>query len=286
METIHDLTAVVFAAIFLKVTLGVFVYRQYNYWKQQGELYASPAYLSPPPGRIARYVRYNLCRLFVFAKVGHLTVVGKEKIDSNARYIIVGNHQIQHDAMLLPTVLKLLNYRALMSIDELTGYRAPLGAYAGMLAVHPTGHKGASVLLALKALKNEPDSSLIIFPQGRLIKDNVLRREDFRPGAAVISTRANKESVKPLAILPIGIEYLRQPESLQHLPWYVRMFFLNGRQWFGQTTYGAIVVVGEPILLKTLSQEPDQITQLIFESVQEQCNRAVQLSSVKTIAEN
>ena len=47
----------------------------------------------------------------------------------------VGFHQTERDAIIVPAILRLLPFRALMAVTQIVGYRKPLAAWLGVIAV-------------------------------------------------------------------------------------------------------------------------------------------------------
>ena len=276
MERIFESSTLIIAAsaiaLWLIVKLGSLALgaRVFLYWRKEGKLLqTSPTHLSPTPGVFTSQLRFQLCRLLVFLKVGKLTVLGRENLNPQERYIIVANHQFQHDAVTLPTALQTLPLRGLMSQTELTDFRAPLAALAGVIAVHQDSHKTASLRLSIRALTEEPNMSLLVFPQGRLVRDNFLKLEQFQDGIALVLKKVNRNGAapNPAALLPVCISYQFQSSNPKNLP--ERLLYSWKRQWFGISTYGAVVSIGKPILPDSYAREA--VTESIFQSITAQC---------------
>ncbi|MBI5173373.1 MAG: 1-acyl-sn-glycerol-3-phosphate acyltransferase [Candidatus Melainabacteria bacterium] len=276
MEIIFEPSTLIIAggalALWLFLKLGALALgtRVFLYWRKEGKLLqTNPTHLSPTPGVFANRLRFQLCRLLVFLKVGKLTVLGRENLNPQERYLIVANHQIQHDAVTLPAALGTLPMRGLMSQTELTDFRAPLAALAGVIAVHQDSHKTASLRLSIRALTEEPNISLVVFPQGRLVREGALKREQLQDGVALVLKKVNQNgaAAKPVYLLPVCINYQFQstgPQSLQE-----RLLYGWKRRWFGITTYGAVVSIGKPVLPD--SYEREAVTEIIFNSITAQC---------------
>ncbi len=145
------------------------------------------------------------------------------------------------------------------------------------------------------------DIAFAIAPQGALMPDNQLKKEEFRAGAIRVARDAAQESGEPVSILPLAIHYRRDPKEAhwsQKLFNRTRSLFLgmrNPRHWdplfkldldalspseradvvakreaalaayrHSQITiYGGVVVVGEPIAVGSLpSDELEAIDQV------------------------
>jgi len=199
----------------------------------------------------------------------------------SGRYIIVANHQFQHDAVTLPTALGTLPLRGLMSQTELTDFRAPLAALAGIIAVHQDSHKTASLRLSIRALTEEPNMSLLVFPQGRLVRENTLTVDQFQDGVALVLKKVNQSAAKPAALLPVCISYQCQSSNPKNLP--ERLLYGWKRQWFGIATCGAVVSIGKPVLPDSYAREA--VTESIFQSITAQCRLIEDLDEAQRIME-
>lgn len=254
--------------LFLKLGTLALGTRLFLYWRNEGKLLqTNPTHLTPPPGRFANQLRFQICRLLVFTRVGKLTVLGRENLNPQERYIIVANHQFQHDAVTLPTALGTLPLRGLMSQTELTDFRAPLAALAGIIAVHQDSHKTASLRLAIRALTEEPNMSLLVFPQGQLVRDNTLNLEQFQDGVALVLKKVNQSAAKPALLLPVCVSYQFRSTSPRNLP--ERLLYGWSRRWFGITTCGAVVSIGKPVSLNSYTRAA--VTKIIFQAISGQC---------------
>lgn len=235
------------------------------FWIRQGNKLSTPGYLTPRVTLISRIVRCCSSRLLVFTRVGRLLVLNREHLNYPGRLIIVPNHVIEKDAVVVPAVLRLLYFRGLMAITQIVGLRKPLAAWQGTIPVHHDRNPRAAVTAALRALEAEKESSLLIFPQGRLVRDNALRREDFFAGAILIGKKAQKKSELPIAFLPVGLHYDRNRD---HATIRRRIARRLGFDWLGtwmnETTYGATVALGEPMPVAELPDDYDRAMDIVF----------------------
>lgn len=138
------------------------------------------------------------------------------------------------------------------------------------------------------------DGALAIAPQGALMPDNELKKCEFRPGAVRIGQKAAAATGMPIKIVPMAIHYKRSAQD-KHWSHYLlaktRSAFpalRNPRYWDDAfkvnldelcpaqravveqerrekmraykrtkiTSYGGVVVVGDPIDVQTLPQDP------------------------------
>ena len=138
------------------------------------------------------------------------------------------------------------------------------------------------------------DASLAVAPQGALMPDNVLKREEFRAGCVRIARAAAEATGEPVHMVPMGIRFKRDPKDAHWTHRFLkgtRSLFLglrNPRHWDPLfklnldeldatrraeveahrksalaayysshiTIYGGVVVVGKPIDVSTLPEDP------------------------------
>ena len=111
---------------------------------------------------------------------------------------------------------------------------------------------------------------MLIFPQGKLVTDNVLRSEDFKTGAVrILKQTSDLVDRQPTAILPVGIFYKRDPKDASWFHRLLRSVGLKGfRRMFGVTNFGGTVVIGEPIPVESLPADVHEATALLHKSIQ------------------
>ncbi|MBZ0186074.1 MAG: hypothetical protein K8F91_07430, partial [Candidatus Obscuribacterales bacterium] len=158
--------------------------------------------------------------------------------------------------------------------------RATLSAFAGFFAVDTEGGKaqkgGQAVVDACgKCLSLHPRSRLLLFPQGKLVRDNVLRSEDFRTGA-IRAMHAARDKFGcqscELAVLPMAVHYKRDARDAT---WFhklvVKLGFKNFRRFkydgVAATNYGAIVVIGRPIPMDDLPADPREAIEVVKQEI-------------------
>lgn len=266
-----DLVHTVAVPLSLGGVLAVFfVIWRVTYWQNLGDLVLNPGYLPPLPKLPARMLRTVLGYLFVFLFIGRLRIIGRKRLKYCGRLIALGNHQTERDAILMPYLLGLRHSRYFIAKNQAGGWRAPLVAYTGGIVVEHASRRGpvAALRLAIDSMKKEGNTDFVIFPQGRLVRDNTLRREDFFAGVAVLGSKVAPESSKTVAYLPVGIFYDRDPKNRTLFHKLMNMIgFRSFRGFFGEVIYGATVVVGEPIPVSCLPENADKATDELFESV-------------------
>ena len=267
--------AIAGSGLLLLLIFGVLAYR-IRYWIIEGRKLQEVGYLTPRVTIFARFARWMLTRFTVWLKVGRLTVIGRQHIQGKARKLIVPNHQIEHDAGVIPAVLRFLYFRGLMAITQIVGIRRPICAWLGVVPVHHAKDPRAAVRVSVEVLKAEPDSSMVAFPQGALHRTNVLKVEDFFAGIILIGRMAGpKDGPNPFVTVPTGVYYDRDPAHASWFQWAVRKLgFKSFRHWFGETTYGVTVVFGEPIALDALPKDKKEAMAVVFEKIKEASDRA------------
>ncbi len=271
MTTTHLLLAI--AGIFLlALTLAIVRVR---HWIAEGRKLQEPGYMTPKVSWWARATRLIIGRIAMRLRVGRLIIIGKSNLKFKGRLLMLPNHQIEKDAVLVTAIFGTMHFRFLMAINQITKLRAPFAAWLGGIAVHHDDNPMASVRTSISALNAEPNSSFVVFPQGRLIRDNVLRREDFFAGALMIGKHAAKKSELPFAALPVGIYYDRDSKHATLLFRVARLFGIRWfSDWFNETTFGATVAFGKPIPLADLPDDRNKATDIIFNEIKSLCELA------------
>ena len=252
-----------------------------RFWYQEGRKLQKDGYLPPNPTLVGQMTLKLVSWFMCFRFVGPVKVMHRERAKFNGRLNILPNHQFELDFMTigkaLPYGYRHLGSRAQMASPPL----AMIAAFAGFFSANTDGGKaktgGNKVVEMLgKVLALHPRSRLLMFQQGTLVRDNVQRPEDYRTGAVrALHSARDVEGVpeSELAVLPVAIRYLRDPE---HRNWYHRLMNALGRKklrWFRMldvTTRncGAIVNFGKPIPLSELPADPREATEHIRLAIQ------------------
>jgi 1-acyl-sn-glycerol-3-phosphate acyltransferase len=299
----------VLACVGVAAVVLTFVALRVRFWIQQGEKLASePGHRTPHVTLVARLTRLFLSTIVKRWFVGPVRVRNKRFLKFRGRLIIVLNHQTERDAIVMPAILRLLPFRALMAATQIVGLRKPLCAWLGIIAVHHTKNPAASLRTSIDILQAEDDTSFVVFPQGALHRDNELKREDFFDGTIMIAKKVQEKSKAPVAILCGGIAYDRNPahktlcqkfwgpladalvrsnEKARKLPDGTRpsrlrrrLLLMEGflkREFFGDTVYGAAVVWREPLLVSALPDNRKAAMDLVFENIKAASDEAHQM---------
>ncbi len=220
MTTTHLLYALAGTVLLALIVASVRIL----FWINEGKKLLQPGYMTPKVSWWARATRLFIGRIAMHLRVGRLIIIGKENLRYRGRLLMLPNHQIEKDAVIVTAVFGTMHFRFLMAINQITKLRAPFAAWLGGIAVHHDRNPAASVRTAMRALGAEQNSSLVVFPQGRLIRNNALLREDFFAGALMIGKHAAKKSELPFAVLPIVSYYDRDSKHATLLFRVARLF--------------------------------------------------------------
>lgn len=226
-------------------------------------------HLPPKTGLLARFTLGLVSYLLTFLGVGPVRVIGAHRARYRGRLLVTPNHSFQLDFAMVRRGTG-HSFRYMTDANELRGWRGVLGAWSGAFPVQ-AGAGDAAFKAAVRALGIDPDSLVLIFPQGKLVRDNVLRKEDFRYGAARIIRQTHEEHPgEPMAILPVAIYYKRSPQD-RH---WTHFIFAPLRRMFSITNYGGVVVIGEPIPVESLPADPAEATEVIRIEIQKLLDEA------------
>ncbi len=283
--------------------LGLYVAKRYSFWKGEARKLLQGGYLPAPPTFLARLFFKMATRLIAFLVVGPIKVIGKKNARYNGRLLIAPNHTFQMDFAVTRTALP-CHYTQIAKQAEVQGARAIIAAWVGTIAAKVEGGtakpgQGAAVVkAAARYLASHAHTRLLLFPQGKLVYDNVLRAEDFRTGAARSLALAVEQlgTDENVAFLPVGIDYKRDPKNASYFQRFVGVLarvippLRNFRSWADVTrnpdgsktvtkfrNYGAVVVIGEPIPFSSLPQDPHECSQFMRAKIQVLLDQAEKL---------
>ena len=265
-------------AMFIALLLGgAYVVHRAFFWKAHGTRVLKPGYLTPRPSLTARFVRWIFSQSFKFLYVGPVKIIGAHNLKYPGRIIALGNHQTERDSLMSLSLLGLRAARYFIAANQVTDLRAPFVAFSGGITVDDQDPRGpaAALLAAIKVLIKEDDSSFLIFQQGRLVRTNELKREDFFPGAALIGRKVGERSDASVSYLPFGVFFDRNPNHASPFHRLMnRLGWKNFRMIYGEITYRAVIVVGEPIPVQAMPRDPEKATDVLFERIVDLSNRA------------
>lgn len=261
--------------LLLALALAVLAWRA-TYWYQEGRKLLQDGYLPPNPTFVGQLTLKVISWVSCFKFVGPVKVMNVQNARYAGRLNILPNHQFELDFMVMGKALP-YGFRHLGAKNQMdTPLKSSLAAFAGFFAVNTDGGKAQSggnavVQMLGRVLAKHTRARLLMFPQGKLVRDNELREDDFRTGAvrALISAR-DEENIpeEELAILPAYIKYLRDPK---YRNWYHKLMNALGRKRFrsfrmhGVTTKncGAVVNFGKVIKLSELDPDPGKAIEQI-----------------------
>ena len=244
----------------------VYVVKRCIFWTREGRtLSKTSGYVTPYVSRVARLILYLVSRTAGRFFLGGIKMQGAERLHkTKTRLIICPNHQYEHDAIVLSYLIGTKRWRFLSAIDQIQGHRSPWFAWLGIISVDQTTLRGRVKVLStvVEALKKEPGSSFVIFPQGKLVNDDVLVREDWMTGQAIIGTRAAAATGDKFALIPVHIEYVLDPAKAKLWQRILAKVGIS-RKFCGHTVYGCRVIVGEEIPAAADGAK-DQLTDQLF----------------------
>lgn len=285
------------------LAVGYIAYRV-RFWMSEGKKLAKGGYLPPPPTFFGRWAYRLATKLGCFLVVGPVKVIGRQNARYPGRLIIVPNHQFEFDFAVVSRALPYA-YRQLAVASEVSGFRSAIAAWVGFCAVDgergkAKGKAGAEAVIEAGAKILTHDKAFLMFPQGILVRDNELRKEEFRTGwIRILNRAADNVDKNELAALPIGIVYHRDPKQATwghrlanriNFPGFLLRLigFAGFRIWVSKVTnplpgqpakivtknYGATVVVGKPIPLKDLPADIHEATEVLRQALQVEIDKA------------
>jgi len=284
----------------LIIAIVMHVRRRLRFWKSEAQKLLEGGYLPAPSTIWARLTFSLVCRLLVFLAVGPVKVVGRHNERYDGRLLIGPNHTFNLDFAVTRVAVG-CHYTQVAKQDEVKGKRALLAAWVGTIAakveggVAAKGKGNAVVDAAARYLASTRLARLLIYPQGKLVEDNVLRQEDFRTGAARSLNQAAEEldDDQPLAYLPVALHYKRDRADATLFHRFVELVaravppLRKFRLWVDVTRdengskvvrkrkhYGASVVVGKPVPFSELPEDPRECANFMQGRIQELLVRA------------
>jgi 1-acyl-sn-glycerol-3-phosphate acyltransferase len=247
------------------------------FWVYQAAQMKKSGYLTPGPYFGARTFMCWMARFMGYLLVGPIKLVGKAKAKRLSGPIIFApNHTHEMDFVMARRAIGGA-FRYMAAANQLFGLRALFGAWTGAFPMNFKEKGGGvkAVHTAVKVLTGwRSTNHLLVFPQGKLVRDNVLRPEDFRGGIVRIARIAYKENGKDVTIVPMGLHYIRDAEKAH---WSQRVFG-KLRRAFGQQNFGGVVVVGDPIMVSTLPADETEAIAFVRERIADCLKQAAALA--------
>ncbi len=282
------------AALFVLVVLF-----RFGYWLKEGRKLQTSGYMPPPSSRFARGCYKSACRLLSWLFVGPIKVLNESNQEFVGRGIILPNHHIWPDFAVVGKSIKFSFRQIAKSAEIKNPLVGALSAWIGTVGVQVEGGKsqdgaGNAVIDAgAKVLSASYGSRMLLFPQGLLVPDNVLRPKQFRTGAMRMVRQAEAAiGDEPLYVLPVAIHYIRDPKRATR---FQRFLHAVGLKAFRRVTlnasveapgggrmnefhvfynYGAVVAIGKPIAAKDLPADAREATEIIRQKIDELLTQA------------
>lgn len=281
-------------AALLAALAALAVLVRFGYWLNEGRKLQTSGYMPPPSSRFARGFYKGACKLLSWLYVGPIKVIGEENQEFVGRGIILPNHHIWPDFAVVGKSIK-FSFRQIAKAGEIKNpIVGALSAWIGTVGVQVEGGKSqdgaanAVVDAGAKVLAASYGSRMLLFPQGLLVPDNVLRPKQFRTGAMRIVRKAEAAiGSDPIYVLPVAVHYIRDPKRATGMH---RFLHAIGLKFFRRVTlnasveapgggrmnefhvfynYGAVVAIGKPIAVKDLPADAREATELVRQKIDE-----------------
>lgn len=263
-----------------------FVYRV-HFWVREGKRMQTAGYLPPEPSWFGRTFYTVVCKIGARIACGPITVIGRENADYDGRLAVVPNHQHGLDFAVIRVAMP-WPYRQIGALKEAARFpgMATLSAWIGTFTVPVQGGKagtgGQAAIAACARYLTRRLAKLLIFPQGKLVFDNVLRSTDFRTGAvrALQAAQLMITDGDVPAFLPVAIYYHPSTSATN--------MFRRGINWLWRKLLsgynsgpvcGATVVIGKPIPISDLPTDIRQATEVLRVKIQELLDQATLAAS-------
>jgi|GEM_PF-4846016 len=259
----------------------------YVIWNNHGrKLQTLDGYIPPAPGFRATKAMAMTSYIGRFVLAGSCTIVGRENIEKvkDWRVMFLPSHVDEADwSVIFPELGRPTRYLA--SRDQLDGIRKRLAAFTGALAVDNSKKEsrgGAREAAVAAMVKDGPRAALTIFMQGKLVRDNVIIIDDFKPGAVRIAKAVvDRTDSLRLAVIPMGIAYV-QDENVGRLRRFLNEFGAKvARPKLIVHNVGAVLVIGDPIPVACLSQDEDAAIAALIAAIKKCSDQAKEIAAQK-----
>jgi 1-acyl-sn-glycerol-3-phosphate acyltransferase len=257
------------------------------FWVREGRRMRTAGYLPPEPSWFGRNFYTALCHIGTRIACGPIKVIGRENADYAGRLAVIPNHQHGLDFAVIRVAMP-WPYRQIGALKEaarLPGM-ATLAAWIGTFTVPVQGGKAktggqAAIEACARYLSLRWFNKLLIFIQGKLVFDNVLRPEDFRTGAVRALQGCQlliTDGIAP-AFLPVAIHYHRPTATTSLYRRFVNKLWRKFLSGYASTPVcGATVVIGKPILITDLPTDIRDATEVLRIKIQELLDQAIAAS--------
>lgn len=298
------MSALSIGLIVVAIALAVFIGVRGYYWYCEGKKLQTSGYMTPASTKLARWTFKAVANIATRLLVGPVTVIGRENSFYKGRGLVLPNHVITHDFVVVGKTLP-YGYRQLSKAAEIKHpVVATLAAWIGTVGVQVEGGKAqdgggqAVVDTGAKILTASPGSRMLLFPQGTLLYDGDISPNTFRTGATrMLAKAASQINGEPLFVHPIAIHYKRNRSDatfLQKVAYALGLKLLRtyrykdkqlnadgtpaldaeGKiQWTvkkSMVLYGATVVIGKPIPFADLPADPREAIECVRQRIEAQ----------------
>lgn len=243
-------------ALLLIAALGAKAHKRLEFWRREGRAMQTPGYVPASPTMFGRALLRIGCSIATYILVGSLKVTGREHAKYAGSLAVTPNHTYEPDFLVVGAAMR-SSYRQLASASTVRDNGPTLAAYTGAFAVPVNNGKareedqglsiGQLTARAGAGILRCDRERLLWFPQGQLYE--TILPEQFQTGVI----RCVKLAGGDVAILPVGIHYLKEP----------RHRFSRARRAFKFTSYGANVAFGAPIPVSVLPEDPREAIEIV-----------------------
>lgn len=256
--------------VFISVCAGLIIWLAYSaiegrigFWSEEVKKVREGGYVPPEPYFLTNLLCRSVCFTLGFLEVGPIKIVGKDRLPESGPRIIAPFHIDAGDASIVSALIGISPMYYLIRTTEVLGYRGWIATMTGAIAVDEETQEGRTRAFkaAVSALSaGGPNAQLVIFPQGQLVPDEVIRRRDFKSGTMAIAKICARRRKEPIWIVPVGVHYKTDPAQATLFHKTVQALgFKKFRNLFGHQNYGAYAVVGRPFKVTPKAPDLDEI---------------------------
>lgn len=236
---------------------------RHEFWSAEVLKVREGGYVPPEPYFLTNILCRFVCFTLGFLEVGPIKIVGKERLPAHGPRIIAPFHIDAGDASIVSALIGISPMYYLIRTTEVLGYRGWIATMTGAIAVDEESQEGRTRAFkaAVTAVSSGgPHAQLVIFPQGQLVPDEVIRRRDFKSGTMTIAKICARKRKEPIWIVPVGVHYKTDPAQATLFQKIVQgLGFKKFRNLFGHQNYGAFAVVGKPFKVTPKAPDLDEI---------------------------
>jgi 1-acyl-sn-glycerol-3-phosphate acyltransferase len=258
-----NITVTVAILLVLGLVVARVVAMRKAFWAPHVVKVREGGYVSPPPYILTELLMRSFCILLGFFEVGPIRIVGRHRLPKSGPMIIAPVHIDAGDASIVSALLGIRPMYYLIRTTEVQGWRGWIATMTGAIAVDEESQEGRTKAFkaTISALNNGgPNACMIIFPQGQLVPDQEIRRDDFKSGTMLIAKMVARKRKEPVWIVPIGVHYRIDPnESTLFQKCVQGLGFKKFRSLFGQQNYGAFAVVGKPFKVTPKTADLEEV---------------------------